>query len=67
MTNRLSEAEPLMRRHLEISLKFTRATGRPHPNLKYAFNNYSSLLDAMGRSREQILAAMRELALEFFA
>ena len=33
-TNRLAEAEPLMRRHWEIFLKFTRATGHPHPQLQ---------------------------------
>ena len=30
-TNRLSEAEPLMRRMVEIFLKFTATTGHPHP------------------------------------
>lgn len=64
-TNRLGEAEPLMRRHLEIFLKFTRSTGHPHPHLQAAFNNYAGLLDAQGRSREQILATLRDLAPEF--
>ena len=29
-TNRLAEAEPLMRRAVQILLRFTRATGHPH-------------------------------------
>jgi tetratricopeptide (TPR) repeat protein len=61
-TNRLAEAEPLMRRVVEILLNFTRATGHPHPNLQAAVNNYARLLQTMGRSEEQILAALRELA-----
>ena len=50
-----------MRRALEIFLKCTRATGHPHPNLQRAVNNYASLLNAMGRSREQILATLGEM------
>lgn len=65
-TNRLAEAEPLMRRMVEIFFKFTRATGHPHPNLQDAVNNYAGLLQEMGRSREQILASLREMAPEFF-
>jgi len=66
-TNRLAEAEPLMRRHLEIFLNFTRATGHAHPQLQAAVNNYAALLDAMGMSREKILATLRKLAPEFFS
>jgi tetratricopeptide (TPR) repeat protein len=65
-TNRLAEAEPLMRRALEILLKFTRATGHPHTHLQTFKNNYAVLLEKMGRSREQILATLREMAPEFF-
>jgi nephrocystin-3 len=65
-TNRLAEAEPLMRRHLDIFLEFTRATGQPPPHLQDAFNNYAGLLDDMGRSREQVMATLREMAPEFF-
>lgn len=65
-TNRLPEAEPLMRRRLEVLLSFTRATGHPHPHLQAAVNNYAGLLSAMGRSREEILAQLRQLAPEFF-
>jgi len=66
-TNRLEEAEPLLRRHLEIFLKFARATGHPHPHLRAAINNYAGLQQAKGRSREQVLAALRELAQGSFA
>ena len=65
-TNRLAEAEPLMRRHVEIFLKFTRTTGHPHPHLQAAVNNYAGLLQAMGRSRNEILATLREMAPEYF-
>jgi hypothetical protein len=65
-TNRLDEAEPLMRRMVEILLKSTRATGYQHPHLEVAINNYAELLQAMGRSREQIMATLHEMAPEFF-
>jgi tetratricopeptide (TPR) repeat protein len=65
-TNRLADAEPLSRRHLTIFLYFTRQTGHPHPHLKTAINNYASLLLAMGKTEEQILADLRTLAPELF-
>jgi tetratricopeptide (TPR) repeat protein len=65
-TNRLAEAEPLMRRYVEIFLKFTRATGHPHPHLQHAVSYYAALLQAMGRSRNEILATLHEMAPEFF-
>jgi hypothetical protein len=65
-TNRLAEAEPLMRRMVEIFLNSTRATGHPHPHLQDAVNNYAGLLMEMGRSREQVLATLREMAPELF-
>jgi len=34
--------------------------------LQAAVNNYAGLLDAMGRSREQILATLRQMAPELF-
>mgnify|MGYP002685705503 CR=1 FL=1 len=60
-TNRLEEAEPLMRRNVEIFLKFTRNTGHAHPHLQDAVHNYAGLLQAMGRSGEEIRATMAEL------
>ena len=65
-TNRLAEAEPLMRRMVEIFLKFTVVTGHHHPHLHGATSNYARLLQAMGRSQEQIHAILRELAPESF-
>jgi hypothetical protein len=50
-TDRLDEAEPLMRRTVEVLLKFTAATG--HPRLKTALGNYIDLLMAMGHTEEQ--------------
>ena len=44
-TNRLAEAEPLMRRHAEIFVKFTAATR--HPHLQAGLGNYAVLLPAM--------------------
>jgi hypothetical protein len=63
-TNRLAEAEPLMRRALEILLKFTRSTGHPHAHWQVFRDNYKRLLEAMGSSEAQILAALRQLAPE---
>ena len=60
-TKRLAEAEPISRRHLEIFFQFTRATGREHPHLRKAINNYSGLLAAMGGSPEQIRARLNEI------
>ena len=61
-TNRLGEAEPLMRRHLEIFLDFTRRTGHEHPHLHAAFANYGALLRAIGKSDSEIEAALAALA-----
>jgi hypothetical protein len=60
-TNRLSEAEPLMRRCLEILLQFTAATSHEHPHLSAVVANYSVLLEEMGRSPAQIRAQVQEL------
>jgi hypothetical protein len=51
-----------MRRQLEIFVAFTRATGHEHPNLRAAANNYAELLEVTGRSHEQILARLVEVA-----
>ena len=66
-TNRLAEAEPLMRRHLEIFLQFTRVTGHPHQHLNGAVNNYAGLLQAMGRSEEEIRDTLEALCQRFGA
>jgi tetratricopeptide (TPR) repeat protein len=65
-TNRLGDAEALMRRAVEILLNFTRATSHPHPNLEKAIANYTRLLQAMGRSQEEIHTTLRQLDPEFY-
>jgi hypothetical protein len=57
-TNRLADAEPLSRKHLEIFLQFTAATGHEHPHLSAAIDNYVGLLEEMGRSPAQIHAQL---------
>ena len=63
-TNRLEEAEPLMRRVVVIFLKFTRSTGHLHPHLKDAFGNYRSILEAMSLSEEEIARRIAEVGKE---
>ena len=46
--NRLAEAEPLMRGVVEILVKFSVATGHPHPYLQAVLGNYFILLTEMG-------------------
>ena len=55
-------AEPLMRRHLEIFLQFTRDIGHQHPHLNHALNNYRILLVAMGDSQGVAVEKLRALA-----
>jgi len=64
-TNRLDEAEPLMRRVVEILLQFTHETGHDHPHLQGGVNNYVALLQAMGRSVEDIQTALEKLGRRF--
>jgi len=52
-TNRPAEAEPLMRRMVEIFVHFSRNTGHKHPHLMDALNNYGTVRIAMGDTREQ--------------
>jgi tetratricopeptide (TPR) repeat protein len=66
-TNRLAEAQPLMRRAVKILQKFTEATGHPHPLLQAAVDSYTGLLRAAGRTSDQILAALQELAPELYS
>ena len=50
-TNRLAEAEPLMRRHLEIFMEFERKTGHPHRHRSQGLASYNRLLAQMGKER----------------
>jgi tetratricopeptide (TPR) repeat protein len=65
-TSRLKEAELLSRRHLEIFVLFTRRTGRAHPHLKDAINNYGGLLMDMGCGREEAITRLKEIFPEGF-
>ncbi len=60
-TNRLAEAEPLMRRHVVIFRKFGQATGYEHPHMRTATENYRQLLEALGLSEHQIAARLQEI------
>ncbi len=63
-TNRLVEAEPLMRRALAIVLVFQRDTGHAHPHRDAAIANYTRLLAAMGKTEADINATLVALARE---
>ena len=60
-TNRLGEAEPLMRRHVIVFLNFTLKTGHEHPHLSQALGNYAGLLAEMGLSEEEVHSRMNSL------
>ena len=60
-TNRLGEAEPLMRRPVVIFLRFERDTGHPHPHRDAALNNYTRLLQRMGKSAAEIAAEVQAI------
>ena len=48
-TNRLGEAEPLLRRSVQILIEFQRRTGHEHPNFRVLLlDNYVGLLKEMG-------------------
>ena len=66
-TNRLSEAEPLMRRALLILFQCTREIGSIHPHLQGVISIYAGLLEKNGSTEEEIKAALRELAPDFFS
>ncbi len=64
-TNRLVEAEPLIRRAVEITMKFAHDTGHKDPHQQSRIDNYAYLLYQVGYSEEQILARLREIAAEY--
>ncbi len=63
-TNRMAEAEPLMRRVVVILLRFTAATQHPHPHLRTAISNDRALADTLGRSHDQILTELLAMTKE---
>jgi hypothetical protein len=60
-SNRLGEAEPPMRRGLQILAEFQRLTGHEHPNLRAGRANYAGLLTAMGKTPDEIAQRLQEL------
>jgi len=63
-TNRLGEAEPLMRQALLILLKFTRETGHLHPDLRVVLENYSGLLKEMSLGDEEIRKRLVQVGID---
>jgi hypothetical protein len=63
--NRLAEAEPLMRRMMEILLKFAVATDHQHPHLTDVVGNFAGLLKQMGRSPQEVLAELNAVGRPF--
>ena len=57
-TNRLDEAEPLMRRALAIFCALEAAIGRSHPSRELVQGNYAGLLAALGRGEAETAAAI---------
>ena len=64
-TNRLAEAEPLMRRMVTIFFAFSSQTGHTHPHLQAAIGNYEGLLREMGMTDDEIEQRINELIRSF--
>jgi hypothetical protein len=60
-SNRLVEAEPLMRRGLEISFDLECETGRTDPKCAAALVEYATLLAGTGKSQAEIRAIISDL------
>lgn len=60
-TGRLTEAEALSRRMVGIFLEFIRRTGNDHPNFRDGLANYIGILEALGRSKEEVQEALDSL------
>jgi tetratricopeptide (TPR) repeat protein len=60
-TDRLVEAEPLLRRTVQIRIEFQRRTGYEHPRIRGNLANYHNLLQAMGKTPEEIEQQLHEL------
>jgi hypothetical protein len=63
-SNRLSEAEPLMRRNLAILIHFARLNGYPHPRLQSSRDSYVTLLQEMKVPKGEISAQLRAMEAE---
>ncbi len=64
--NRLAEAEPILLRAVQIFFGFTRATQQLDPRLQMVIDNYGSLLEAMGRSAEQVHTALQAIGPDLY-
>jgi hypothetical protein len=60
-TNRLADAEPMMRRALLILIEFTRRSGHTHPHLDVARGSYRGLLEMLGETPDRIKQRLRNL------
>ena len=58
-TNRLSEAEPLSWRHVDIFISFGKATGHEHPHMQAALQNYIGILTQMGMSEQEAISKIQ--------
>jgi hypothetical protein len=60
-TNRLAEAEPQYRRTARILVEFVRSTGHEHPRLRDVLANCRELLEAQGKTSDQIEQELNDL------
>jgi tetratricopeptide (TPR) repeat protein len=60
-TDRPAEAEPLCRRALQILTRFRRRTGHEYPNGHGVRDSYRDLLQALGKTPEEVEQSMRGL------
>jgi hypothetical protein len=60
-TNRPGEAEPLYRHGVQILIEFQRRTGHEHPDFRVVRANYVDLLEALGKTPDQIEQQLDEL------
>ena len=61
-TNRLEEAEPLIRLMESILKHFNDSTSYEHPHWWTALTNYIGVLQAMGLSEEEIVRRLQDVA-----
>src|SRR5262245_24527533 len=60
-TNRMAEAEPLIRRTVSILKHFNDSTGHEHPYWQVSLTNYNSLLQAIGLSEAEIARRLQDV------
>ena len=61
-TNRLSEAEPLLRRGLAILHQFREETGHAHPNWRGRIQNYKNILKSLALPADEIARRIGEVS-----